>query len=257
MLTHGAQVAWLRDNLTPRRNHRTPDSTCCSSSPCAARPGQERRTADFALAELERNLGSDFRPDGVHVESSTHYHLIVLRSLVGVRENARRFALELRPGFDERLSRALDFAKSCTCGGSTPVSGDRLHVVFGAGQVGCALGARLAELGLAVRVVSRHRPAALVGGVDWRLLLPAQRVEKAPPVRGRVLRSRLQPLREHGTAVCLGRVRPGRPPIVARVEHGHETHPIAASQSRMVRVARANPVLVTATTRPNTGGSQV
>jgi nucleoside-diphosphate-sugar epimerase len=48
------------------------------------------------------------------------------------------------------------------------VSDDRLHVVFGAGQVGRALSARLAELGLEVRVVSRRRPAALVEGADWR-----------------------------------------------------------------------------------------
>ena len=44
---------------------------------------------------------------------------------------------------------------------------DRLHVVFGTGQVGNALAAHLAGLGLAVRAVSRHRPAALAG-VDWR-----------------------------------------------------------------------------------------
>ncbi len=42
------------------------------------------------------------------------------------------------------------------------------HVVFGAGQVGRALAARLAELGLAVRTVSRTRPAALPDGVQWR-----------------------------------------------------------------------------------------
>jgi nucleoside-diphosphate-sugar epimerase len=42
------------------------------------------------------------------------------------------------------------------------------HVVFGAGQVGRALTAHLAELGLAVRVVSRHRPAHLTDGVGWR-----------------------------------------------------------------------------------------
>src|ERR1700681_2728631 len=48
------------------------------------------------------------------------------------------------------------------------MSEDRLHVVFGAGQVGVTLTARLAELGFAVRAVSRHRPATLAGGVDWR-----------------------------------------------------------------------------------------
>ena len=44
----------------------------------------------------------------------------------------------------------------------------RLHVVFGAGQVGRALAARLAELGLTVRVVSRNRPAVLGAGIEWR-----------------------------------------------------------------------------------------
>ena len=45
---------------------------------------------------------------------------------------------------------------------------NRLHVVFGTGQVGSALAAHLAGLGLAVRAVSRHRPATLAGGIDWR-----------------------------------------------------------------------------------------
>ena len=48
------------------------------------------------------------------------------------------------------------------------MSEDRLHVVFGAGQVGRALSARLASLGLAVRAVSRTRPSGLPDGVDWR-----------------------------------------------------------------------------------------
>ena len=43
-----------------------------------------------------------------------------------------------------------------------------LHVVFGVGQVGRALSARLATLGLPVRAVSRQRPAGLLDGVDWR-----------------------------------------------------------------------------------------
>ena len=48
------------------------------------------------------------------------------------------------------------------------MSEDRLHVVFGAGQVGRALSVRLTELGLPVRVVSRSRPSGLMDGVDWR-----------------------------------------------------------------------------------------
>ena len=45
---------------------------------------------------------------------------------------------------------------------------DRLHVVFGTGQVGSALAAHLVGQGVAVRAVSRHRPNALARGADWR-----------------------------------------------------------------------------------------
>ena len=48
------------------------------------------------------------------------------------------------------------------------MSEDRLHVVFGAGQVGRALASRLAALGLGVRVLSRNRPAGLSDEVAWR-----------------------------------------------------------------------------------------
>ena len=43
-----------------------------------------------------------------------------------------------------------------------------LQVVFGAGQVGRAVANRLAGLGIAVRAVSRQKPANLAVGVDWR-----------------------------------------------------------------------------------------
>ena len=48
------------------------------------------------------------------------------------------------------------------------MSEGQLHVVFGAGQVGRALSARLAERGLAVRAVSRKRPQGLAEGVEWQ-----------------------------------------------------------------------------------------
>lgn len=43
-----------------------------------------------------------------------------------------------------------------------------LHVVFGTGQIGAAVAARLAEMGARVRAISRHRPARRVHGVEWR-----------------------------------------------------------------------------------------
>ena len=43
-----------------------------------------------------------------------------------------------------------------------------LHVVFGTGQVGRALVARLAEFGVTVRAISQQRPATLTQSVDWR-----------------------------------------------------------------------------------------
>jgi nucleoside-diphosphate-sugar epimerase len=49
-----------------------------------------------------------------------------------------------------------------------PVGEAGVHVVLGTGQVGRALAACLAGRGLAVRAVSRHRPAGLADGIDWR-----------------------------------------------------------------------------------------
>jgi nucleoside-diphosphate-sugar epimerase len=48
------------------------------------------------------------------------------------------------------------------------MSDDQLHVVFGAGQVGRALASQLADSELAVRAVSRTRPAELPDRIDWR-----------------------------------------------------------------------------------------
>ncbi len=48
------------------------------------------------------------------------------------------------------------------------MSENGLHVVFGAGQVGRVLSARLAAAGLVVRLLSRNRPDVLAAGVEWR-----------------------------------------------------------------------------------------
>jgi hypothetical protein len=109
-----AQAGWLRHHLTPRRNHRTLELYAlfvfALSLPLV---DPDEALLGFALEQLDANLAEDFRDDGVHVEASTHYHLIVLRSFVGVRVNARRYGIPLPAGFDERLGRALDFAIHC------------------------------------------------------------------------------------------------------------------------------------------------
>ena len=73
------------------------------------------------------------------------------------------------------------FVRHCACQGfprfqsGNPIrvaamTDSRLHVVFGAGQVGRALVATLAGQGRAVRAVSRHRPLGLPEGVDSRVV---------------------------------------------------------------------------------------
>jgi nucleoside-diphosphate-sugar epimerase len=49
-----------------------------------------------------------------------------------------------------------------------PADANRLHVVFGTGQVGRVLAAMLAGRGFRVRVVSRRRPAGLADGIESR-----------------------------------------------------------------------------------------
>ena len=109
-----AQVAHLRANLTAERNHRTLELYALFIAALALPELDEGGSLlDFAVAELHRNLLTDVRPDGVHREHSTHYHMLVLRSFLGARENARRFRVSFPDGFDTHLQRAFDFALHC------------------------------------------------------------------------------------------------------------------------------------------------
>ncbi|MDA0140484.1 alginate lyase family protein [Solirubrobacter deserti] len=105
----GAQARHVRANLSPERNHRTLELYALLIVALAL-PGLG---IEPPLAELHENLLTDFGPDGVHRERSTHYHCIALRSFVGARENCRRFGVPLPAGFDERLALACAFARDC------------------------------------------------------------------------------------------------------------------------------------------------
>lgn len=109
-----SQVHHLRYRLTAERNHRTLELYALFIVALSLPElDQDGRLLDFAKVELHRNLMADVRPDGVHRESSTHYHMTALRSFLGARENARRFGLALPDGYDERLERACEFAMHC------------------------------------------------------------------------------------------------------------------------------------------------
>jgi len=107
-----AQVSDLRGRLTPERNHRTLELYALFVAALAF-PGLDPGLLEFAVTALAENLATDVLPDGVHRERSTHYHMIALRTFVGVCENARRFGLTLPDGYDARLARACDFALHC------------------------------------------------------------------------------------------------------------------------------------------------
>ncbi|HEV2914255.1 MAG TPA: alginate lyase family protein [Pyrinomonadaceae bacterium] len=109
------QLGHVRQHLTAERNHRTLELYALFIAALALPELDDSRASllDFALKELHGNLLSDFRADGVHRESSTHYHMLVLRSFLGVKENARRFGIELPEGFDPHLERACEFAMHC------------------------------------------------------------------------------------------------------------------------------------------------
>jgi uncharacterized heparinase superfamily protein len=103
------QARHVRATLSHERNHRTLELYALLIAGIALADDALR---DFALGALHENLLTDFLPDGVHREASTHYHMVALRSMVGARENCRRYGVRVPPSFDERLSAACDFARA-------------------------------------------------------------------------------------------------------------------------------------------------
>ncbi len=108
------QVQHLRQRLTAERNHRTLELYALFVAALAfTEIDGDGSLLKSAMEELHQNLLEDIRPDGVHREGSTHYHMIALRSFLGARENARRFELAFPASYDERLERACEFAMHC------------------------------------------------------------------------------------------------------------------------------------------------
>lgn len=105
------QVAYLCENLTARRNHRTLELWAIFLAAVVfpeMEPAAEWRR--FSLEELYRNMQEDLLPDGVQCELSTDYHHIVLRNYLAARRLAAANHLAVPPGMDALLKKALEFA---------------------------------------------------------------------------------------------------------------------------------------------------
>jgi len=106
------EVAYVRANLAPARNHRTLELYGVFVAALGVPElDPDGSLAALALAELGKNLDADFHADGVHCEASTHYHALAVRSLLAALENARRFGLDPGPRYEERLTRACEFLR--------------------------------------------------------------------------------------------------------------------------------------------------
>jgi Heparinase II/III N-terminus/Heparinase II/III-like protein len=105
------QASYLRQNLTPARNHRTLELYTLF---LVAVVFPELKDADhwlqFAIDELLKNAQTDLLDDGVHCELSTDYHHIVLRNFLAVKRLAVMNDVQLPPQLDECIKKALLFS---------------------------------------------------------------------------------------------------------------------------------------------------
>ncbi len=105
------QVSYLRDHVTPARNHRTLE-LCAIFLAAVVFPefAESAEWLQWSKDELVKNIQSDLRPDGVHCEQSTDYHHLVLKNYLWIKKLARLNQVELPEPFDELVEKALEFS---------------------------------------------------------------------------------------------------------------------------------------------------
>jgi uncharacterized heparinase superfamily protein len=105
------QVEYLRENLTPKRNHRTLELYAIFLAGVVF--PELRRAAHwraFALEQTVANMASDLLADGVHCELSTDYHHLVLKNYLHLRRLASQNGIAVPQAMDAALQRALEFS---------------------------------------------------------------------------------------------------------------------------------------------------
>ena len=104
------QACYLRDHLSPARNHRTLE--LCTLFWLAVVFPEFRDSAqgmEFAKAELTRNMQTDLLPDGVQCELSLDYHHIVLRNYLSARRLSLLNKIPMPEEMDALIHKALRF----------------------------------------------------------------------------------------------------------------------------------------------------
>lgn len=105
------QVSYLRDHVTPARNHRTLE-LCAIFLAAVVFPefAEAAEWLAWSKTELLNNIQSDLLPDGVHCEQSTDYHHLVLKNYLWIRKLAQLNQIEMPEQFDVLVKRALEFS---------------------------------------------------------------------------------------------------------------------------------------------------
>jgi hypothetical protein len=105
------QVCYLREHLTPARNHRTLE-LCAIFLAAVVFPefDEAEDWLAFSTEELSSNMQTDFLPDGVHCELSTDYHHLVLKNYLWIRKLAQMNQIDMPDSIDEGIKKALEFS---------------------------------------------------------------------------------------------------------------------------------------------------
>ncbi len=105
------QICYLREHLTPARNHRTLE-LCAIFLAAVVFPefDEAEDWLAFSTEELSSNIQTDFLPDGVHCELSTDYHHLVLKNYLWIRKLAQINQIDMPDSIDEGITKALEFS---------------------------------------------------------------------------------------------------------------------------------------------------
>lgn len=105
------ETLYITEHLKPVRNHRTFQLfTVFLVGVLFPELSLHSYFLELGKEKLTENLLTDFLPDGVHVERSTHYHQLVLEAALSFIELAKLSGIRVETLLLERIQSALEFS---------------------------------------------------------------------------------------------------------------------------------------------------